>query len=105
MGSSQYPWRRKRVLFASKGLNGVIFEVGRVIVDRSTLGQSCVVFWPSGQKGGALEKIWSLRLMLATFTGGNGDAGSLISSSEYSFHVSCDHHSTFRSLHSDICNV
>ena len=67
----------------------MIFEVGRVIVDRSTLGQSCVVFWPSGQKGGALEKIWSLRLMLATFTGGNGDAGSLISSSEYSFHVSC----------------
>lgn len=57
VGSSQYPWRRKRVLFASKGWNGVILELGRVIVDRSTLGQSVVVFLPDGQKAGGLLKI------------------------------------------------
>jgi hypothetical protein len=45
------------VLFASKGWNGVILELGRVIVDRSTLGQSVVVFLPDGQKAGGLLKI------------------------------------------------
>jgi hypothetical protein len=49
MGSSQYPWRRKRVLFASKGWKGVI-PLAAVIVDRSALGQSVVLFLPSGQK-------------------------------------------------------